>query len=108
MSDGHQLQPRRPEQPDAAAGQLRLRPPQRPDAAAGRADGDVRDGLRQPPSTTRPRATPQTAGADGRRPRNTATQLRRLLASPRGLRQAVLAAEVLGPGRAVRRGQRRR
>lgn len=45
----------------------------------------------------------------GRRPRAPAPSLRAMLASPRGLRHAMLAAEVLGPPVAARRrGARRR
>lgn len=107
------------------ARELRLgRPPPR-DAAVEQVEEDVRDqppileagaGVRRtlstaplggPPRPTRPPTARGPAG-DGRPPRGLATQLRVLLASPRGLRQAVLAAEVLGPPAAARRGGRRR
>lgn len=74
------------------------------------------DGLRRTSATARrapaPRPVARVAGGDpaddGRRPARTGTRLRALLATPRGLRQAVLAAEVLRPPAAARRGARRR
>jgi hypothetical protein len=76
---------------------------------------DAVDGVRRTSSAPRaaaPRPVTRVAGGDpaddGRRPARTGTRLRALLATPRGLRQAVLAAEVLRPPAAARRGGRRR